>query len=230
MAAIGSGATGKSGRGHTGDRETSVWPSPAVRCKNAGGGFTMKYVLLLLLAIPSLADSITPPVTSVAFSGVNTAGSFFTSPTDYLIGGGTPNTCSECLGFQVQDGVFTGSSTNNFAGVTFTNGPEGAGAMFGHLGKVTFNPQTDVLSALFGGKEQMETMVAGKWWPIYWYSVTGKFSENLGTGVASLNLTHETFVGTTAVPEPSTWAMLATGIAAIGMGWRWFPKSTSRIT
>jgi PEP-CTERM motif len=193
----------------------------------------MKYALLLLFAIPALADSITPPVMSVSFSGVQVTGSM-TSPTSYYLTGtnaalnnGCASTCTE---FEVQDGVFTGRSTINFAGVSFNSGTGLGGGLFGHLGKVSFNPQTDILSGVFGGKEQMETFVNGNWWPESWYTVRGTFSENLATGVGSINLKGENFIGTTAVPEPETWAMLATGIAAIGMGWRWFPKSTSRTT
>lgn len=185
---------------------------------------TLTIVAVLLLALatsPALAASIPiPPVTSVSFSGVTTADSFFNSPTDYDIGGSNSsqnNFCtSDCVEFQVQNGAFTGRSTINFAGISgFTNSSGAAGAMFGHFGKVSFNPQTDILSGVFGGKEQMEALVAGKWWPIYWYTVQGTFSENLGTGAGSVTLNHETFIGTTAVPEPSTMFTMGTGLCAL---------------
>jgi hypothetical protein len=194
----------------------------------------MKVVALLLVslfAIPALADSITPPVMSVAFSGVTTAGSFFNSPTDYLIGGsnGRNNGCATpCIEFQVQNGVFTGRSTINFASLAFYNGADVGGGIFGHLGKVSFNPQTDVLSAVFGGKENMEPFIAGNWSHEYWYVVKGTFSENLGTGVGSLNLTSENYIGTTAVPEPETLASLLTGMVAIVMARRRAAKSSSQ--
>jgi PEP-CTERM motif len=82
-------------------------------------------------------------------------------------------------------------------------------------GKVSFNAQTDTLSGVFGGKEQMEAFVAGKWWPEYWYTVQGNFSVNLGTGAGSLNLTRETYIGTSPVPEPETLTTLGTGLCAI---------------
>jgi PEP-CTERM motif len=89
--------------------------------------------------------------------------------------------------------------------------------MFGHLFRVSFNSQTDILSGVFAGKEQMVAFVGGKWAPVYWYQVQGMFSENLGSGVGSLNLTSEKFIGSspTAVPEPETLTMLGTGLCAI---------------
>ena len=184
--------------------------------------------LLVLLSLPALADSITPPVMSVAFSGVSVTG-FFNSPTNYYLTGTDP--CSAtCAGFEVQNGVFTGRSTINFAAVSFSNGSAVAGEMFGHLGRVSFNAQTDVLSGIFGGKEQMETLINGKWFPESWYVVRGTFSENLGTGSGSLNLNSSTYIGSTAVPEPSTWALILSGLAAIGMVKRRSAKSTSQTT
>jgi hypothetical protein len=88
------------------------------------------------------------------------------------------------------------------------------GEIDGHLGKVSFNPQTDVFSAAFWGKEQV-AFVAGKQFPLYWYTVVGTFTDNLATGKGSVNLTHENFIGTADTPEPSTLLSLGTGLCAI---------------
>lgn len=103
------------------------------------------------------------------------------------------------------DGSF---GKNNFAEVW-----AGEAGIFGPMGKVTFNPQTDILSGVFWGKE--DVFPAGTQFPPSWYTVKGTFSENLGTGAGSLNLTSETFIGTTAVPEPETLTTLGTGLCAI---------------
>jgi hypothetical protein len=147
-------------------------------------------------------------------------GGFFNSPTDYELTGTNSfqnNFCTaDCVQFEVENGVFSGRSTTNFAEIyAFGNAPGLDGEMFGHLGKVSFNPQTDILSGVFGGKEQMVAFVGGKWFPYYWYTVKGTFSENLGTGAGSVNLTSETYIGTSPVPEPETFTMLVTGICSI---------------
>jgi hypothetical protein len=177
---------------------------------------TLAVFLLALAALPALADSIPiPPVTSVNASGMTTGG-FFNSPTDYDLSGATSNACSNnCLGFEVENGVFTGRSTTNFAAAIFSNASGDAGEMFGHLGRVSFDAQTDVLSGIFGGKEQMIAFVNGKWAPVYWYTVQGAFSVNLGTGTGSLNLTKENFIGTADTPEPQTLLTLGTGLCAM---------------
>jgi hypothetical protein len=68
---------------------------------------------------------------------------------------------------------------------------------------------------VFGGKEQMAAFVSGKWWPESWYSVHGTFSENLATGNSTVNLTSETYIGTSPVPEPGMLITLGTGLCAI---------------
>ena len=192
----------------------------------------MKAALLVVLlavplvSIPALATSIpVPPVTSVSFSGVNTTGSFFNSPSDYKIGGANgsnTNFCTvDCVGFEVQSAPGCGplgscGPSTNFASMNgFGGSPNLDGAMFGHLGRVSFNPQTDILTALFGGKEQMSARTPRGFFPVYWYTVQGVFTLNMATGVGSMNLTKETFIGTTAVPEPGTWLMMGTGLCAI---------------
>ena len=179
--------------------------------------------LLLLCArrIPSARRLIPiPPVTSVTTGGTVITVNIFNSPNSYYIsgsgGGGSADCTANCLDFEVENGIYTGRSTTNFAEVYgFSNAAGAAGEMFGHLGKVSFNPQTDILSGVFGGKEQMVAFVSGKWWPEYWYTVQGTFSENLGTGAGSVNLTSEKFIGLSPVPEPETLFMLATGLCSI---------------
>jgi PEP-CTERM motif len=168
--------------------------------------------LLLTPALPALADSVPiPPVTSVSFSGVTVTG-FFNSPTSYYLDGTNTfqnNWCTaDCTLFEVEKGVFTGRSTTNFA---YVYGFANAGSMFGHLGRVSFNSQTDVLSGVFGGKEA----VRGANNVYSWYTVKGAFSENLVTGNGTVNLTSETYIGTTSVPEPETLTTLGTGLCAI---------------
>jgi PEP-CTERM motif-containing protein len=170
----------------------------------------MKYAALLLVslfAIPALADSIpVPPITSVSFSGAST-GIFFNYPNTYL---GSSNlgdhSCSltTCLLMQAQ--LMPDGSFGKDSGAHLWGGDTG---IFGSLGKITLNSQTDVLSGIFWGKEDIFTSGAA------WYTVKGTFTENLGTGTGSLNLTSGTFIGATAVPEPSTILMLGTGLLAI---------------
>ena len=164
-------------------------------------------LLLTLVALPALADSITPPVTSISFSGATT-NTIFNYPNFYLHSSNEgPNFCpTNCVNMDVQlmpDGSFGKLST---AYVWDT-----AAITFGSLGKVSLNQQTDMLSGIFWGKEDSATATSGP----SWYMVKGTFSENLRTGSGSLDLTSEKFIGTTAVPEPETLSMLGTGLCAI---------------
>jgi hypothetical protein len=174
-------------------------------------------LLLAMAASPALADSVpVPPITSVSFSGA-TSGTFFNFPNTYLGSSNIGAFCpANCMLMDVQvmpDGSF---GTQNFAEVYgFGNAPGLDGLMFGHLGKVSLNAQTDVLSGIFGGKEQMVAFVNGKWFPYDWYTVKGTFTENLGTGAGTLTLNSEKFIGTTAVPEPGTLLTLGTGLCAM---------------
>jgi hypothetical protein len=167
-------------------------------------------LLLLLASLPALADSIpTPPITSIGFSGA-IATTVFNFPNTYLhIDNTFPGPCStNCVVANVQlmpDGSFGKQNSAVLWG--------GGANIFGGLGKVNLNSQTDILSGIFWGKEAI--VAPGPQFPEDWYTVKGTFSENLGSGVGSLNLTSENFIGTTPVPELNSWLMLASGLGGI---------------
>jgi hypothetical protein len=183
---------------------------------------TLTVLLLALAALPALADSIPPPFTSFATTETVMQG-FYHSSSDYdLIGSNIaanlPTNCSTaiCLVFEVANGSAPriGHIKDNTAQLWgFSSATEG-GNMFGNLAKVSFNPQTDILSGVFKGREQLG-FVGGTPGTDYWWHVEGTFTENLATGVGSLNMTSETFLRSATVPEPQTFIELGTGLCAL---------------
>lgn len=104
------------------------------------------------------------------------------------------------------------ASTSDSINVALANA-----GLSGAIQTATFNSTTDLLTGTFIGSENIWTEPRMNF-RIWKYDVTGTFSEFIsfnGQGTASVNITSATYVGTTAVPEAGTFALIGTGLCGI---------------
>jgi hypothetical protein len=161
--------------------------------------------LLLLLVAPAVADSIPAPIPAFAFTGVQ---STIYTPWLYSVASGSQADF-------VSD-LFLGSfATGQFAATL-----PATGWLQGTTSDYTFQTATSTVSGTFTGTEYVWSQPRTTGLRQWDYRVTGTFTQSIARGTATVAITSATYEGTSAVPEPATWGLLATGILALGLRWK----------